>query len=622
MPDPDPKTGERLTRLWQQLQGAYGRFTVRYTTLLRHISGVLGALAFVCSASCLVLLAVYVGFDHADAHKLMLHRALRAIQIVFLVNIFFDLLLRFRQTVRNTRVLKWMVDVGIILTLLPLLYPHPEHPWLPWLEAVLYSNKFLYIALTAYSVLAVSSVLMRMTGRRTNPSLLLASSFLIFITVSSLLLMMPKCTYTGISFPDSLFVSTSAVCICGLTSVDIASTFTPLGQGILLVMFEIGGLGLITFTSFFAVFFSGKQSVYNQLLIRDFIYSKSMNSLTPTLLYILGFTLVMQVIGAVGIYFTLPDAIADTTADRLWITAFHSVSGFCNVGFSNIPGGMANPVLMRDGASLYVVMSVLVFAGALGFPILTNFKDGFLEHLRRMWHRLHGRRLTRRRVHIYDINTKIVLVTTSVVFLLGFVSFWALENNHALAGMSTVDKAVQSLFNAVMPRSGGFTTINPASFLGVTLMLVVVQMWIGGASQSMAGGIKVNTLGVLCLNLRSIATSAGRVGAFRRSIAPQSIRRANAVTFLSIIAFIVFAVTLMILEPDLPTRSILFETVSATFNVGSSMGITSMLSDASKFVMCVAMFLGRVGLISVLTGMFTLRRDASAYYPEDDVIIN
>lgn len=611
-----------LSRRIRQFPTDYRGFTTRHAPLLRHIGAVLGALAFLSSVGCLVLLAVYVGFDHAQTHRMMLHRALRAIQALFLVNIFYGLLLRYYQTVRNARVLKWAVDGVMLLTLLPLLTLRPEHPWLPWLATFLYSNKFLYIALTAYSVLDVSSVLMHATGRRTNPSLLLASSFLFFIAVGSLLLLMPKCTYHGISYPDSLFVSTSAVCICGLTPVEIADTFTPLGQGILLVMFEIGGLGLITFTSFFAVFYSGRQSVYNQLLIRDFIYSKSMNALTPTLLYILSLTLAIQVLGAVAIYFTLPDGIGDTSGQRLWITAFHSISAFCNVGFSNIHGGMAHPRLMQQGQWLYVVMSILVFAGALGFPILANFKDGAREHLRRLYCRLRGQRAGQRRVHIYDLNTKIVLVTTTIVFLLGFISFWTLENNHTLAGMTTWQKAVQALFNAVMPRSGGFTTINPANLLSVTLLLVIVQMWIGGASQSMAGGIKVNTLGVLCLNLRSIATGTSKVSAFRRRIAYQSIRRANAVSYLSILTVLLFAVTLLLLEPALPSRSIVFEAVSATFNVGSTMGVTPLLTDASKAVVCVAMFLGRAGLISLLTGMFTLRHDASACYPDENVIIN
>ena len=611
-----------LALRWRNLSFRHRQFTAQYTNLLRQVSQLLGTLAFIASVCCLALLIVYVGFEHQDKHILMLRRSLRAIQSVFLINILFDLIFRFRQTKRDNRVLKWIADVGILLTILPLCYPHPHNPWLPWLADILYSNKFLYVALTIYSVMDISHVLIRLMGRRTNPSLLLAASFFIFIAIGSFVLMMPKCTYNGISYSDSLFVSTSAVCICGLTPVEIATTFTNLGQSVLLVMFEIGGLGLITFTSFFAVFFSGRQSVYNQLLVRDYIYSKTMNDLMPTLLYILAFTVSIQIVGAVAIYFTLPDAIATDTSGRLWLAVFHSVSGFCNVGFSNIEGGMSNPVLMQNGTSLYVVMSVLVFAGALGFPILANFKDGIAEYCKRLWAWVLRQRRGYHRVHIYDVNTKIVLLTTCIIFIIGFASFWILERDNTLAGMTTENKIVQSVFNAVMPRSGGFMTIDPSNMLGVTLLIVMAQMWIGGGSQSTAGGIKVNTFGVLCLNVRSITLGTRKVTAFKRRISYQSIRRANAVAFLSILTVLVFGVILMILEPEMPTKSLMFETVSATFNVGSSMGATPMLGDASKGVVCIAMFLGRVGLISLLTGMFTVRHDASMYYPEDNVIIN
>lgn len=598
------------------------RSTSRSAPTLRRIAQILEAISFIAALSCLVLLTVYVGFDHEQAHIKALRLSLRAIQWIFISNILFNLVFRFRQTRHDTRWLKWIVDIFMLLTLLPVLYPHPENPWIPWLEQLLYSRKFLYAALTSYSVLDISFMLMRLTGRRTNPSLLLATSFLLFITIGSLVLMMPRCTYHPISFSDSFFVSTSAVCICGLSPVNIAETFTPLGQTALMVMFEIGGLGLITFTSFFAIFFSGRQSVYNQLLVRDIVYSKTMNALIPTLLYILAFTVCIQIAGAVAIYLTLPDAIAPTVNERLRIAVFHSVSGFCNVGMSNIPDGMSNSILMRTGNSLYVVMSILVFAGSIGFPILVNFKEGIVRRIRQVWRRIRHRNRGSEPLHIYDVNTKITLITTSIIFIIGFAGFWILESGNTLKGMDVTDCAVQSLFNAVMPRSGGFMTVSPASFMSVTLLLVVAQMWIGGGSQSTAGGIKVNTFGTLFLNLRSVVTGTRNVTAFRRRIAYQSVRRANAVTFLSILTVIAFAVTLLLMEPDIPAKSIVFETFSATFNVGSSMGATAELSDASKAVVCVAMFVGRVGLVSLLTGALAMRRDASGHYPEDDVIIS
>ena len=142
------------------------------------------------------------------------------------------------------------------------------------------------VLLMVYSMVTVSFGIMKMLNRRTNPSLILSASFLIFIFIGSFLLMMPRCTVGGIDYIDSLFVSTSSVCITGLTPVDVSQTFTPLGLLVIAVMIQAGGLGIMTFTSFFALFFSGNASIYNQLMVRDFIYAKSMSSLLPTLLYI------------------------------------------------------------------------------------------------------------------------------------------------------------------------------------------------------------------------------------------------------------------------------------------------------------------------------------------------
>ena len=163
--------------------------------------------------------------------------------------------------------------------------------------------------------------------------------------------------------------------------------------------------------------------------------------------------------------------------------------------------------------------------------------------------------------------------------------------------MSLWQKISQSVFNALTPRSAGFVSVNPASFLPATLLIVVIQMWIGGASQSMAGGIKVNTLAVVVLNLRSVARGHAGVTAWHRSIAMPSVRRANAVLALSVFAYFVFAFVLLQMEPELSVRAALFEVVSALFTVGSSLGITENLCDNSKILLCAAMFLGLVGVL-------------------------
>lgn len=604
------------------LRHSYSRFTSHFGATIRMSSAALSVMTCVAALLCLVTLTVYIGYDHDRKALSQLYTLVRGAQITFIINVLFNLVLNFKATVRDTRIIKWIVDVAILVTVLPLLYPHPEHPWLPWLERILYSNKFLFSALGAYSIVALCYGILRVMGKRTNPSLMLAVSFLFFILIGSFLLMMPKCTYHGIEYIDSLFVSTSAVCITGLTTVDISSTLTPFGLLVLALLIQIGGLGVMTFTSFFALFFSGNTSIYSQLMVKDMIYSKTVNALVPTLLYILGFTLVVELIGAAAIFMSVHGTLGMTVEDEVIFSGFHALSAFCNAGFSNIEGGLSNPALIHSNQSIYIVASLLILAGGIGFPILVNFKSAFFNHLSNLWARFTGRKKRYGGRHLYDMNTKIVLVTTSAIFIISAALFMLFEYDNSLAGMSLYDKIVQSVFNSFVPRSSGFSSVSPAGFLNITIVMMIFLMWIGGASQSTAGGIKVNTFTVILLNLRAIITGRRQVTVFHRTISTDSLHRANAVVTLSILAYTAYAMTLIAMEPHLPVKDLLFEAASALFTVGSSLGITGQLADGSKILLCTAMFLGRVGIISLLIGLTRHSKDSYAEFPTDNIIIN
>lgn len=594
----------------------------RNSVFIRNTISVLSGCVFISSIFCLVMLVAYMGYEHTNASVRSFYHYFHVIQSVFVVNVLFNLVFNLRKTIRGTRPFKFILDIAVLLTLVPVIYPRPDNPWSQLLADVFYSNRFLLIILFAYSTMAISYGIVYIMGKRTNPSLMLSTSFLIFIFLGAFLLMMPRCTYHNIDFIDALFVSTSAVCITGLTTIDIPSTFTPMGILVLSMLIQIGGLGVMTFTSFFALFFSGNTSVYSQLMVKDMIYSKSINALLPTLLYIFFFTVSIEAIGAFLIWLSIHDVLMMPLRDQIIFSAFHSMSAFCNAGFSNLPGGMANPALMNSNQVIYLVVSAIVFAGAIGFPILVNFRDVFFEYISRVWNRIRGRRPGFRTVHIYNLNTRVALYTTIVIFIVSVIVFFLLERNNSLAGLNLYDKIAQSIFNSTTPRSSGFVSVNPAGFLNVTLIFVMFLMWVGGASQSTGGGIKVNTFAAILINLKAIVLGRDRVTAFERTIAVGSIRRANAVVTLSIISYLLFSMTLMMLEPDMPARSLLFESLSALFTVGSSLGITPLLSTSSKILLAVAMFLGRVGIISLLIGITGNQNGSPVQYPTDNLIIN
>ncbi len=590
---------------------------------LQYLSSFLKALTTSTSVICIVVLVVYAGYNLKPSESLLLREILRACMVIFFVNIAYHICAFFKETVHDNKWIKWIVDAGIVIGI----GLWVSHDYLGIRHTILntltHKSVFMFTALAAYSIVELCYALSRIPGRRTNPSLLMASSFLLFIILGSFLLMLPRCTYHGISYIDSLFISSSAVSITGLSSVDIPSTFTPLGLGILTILIQLGSLGIITFTSFFALYFTGSTSIYNQLLLRDVIYSKSMNALIPTLLYVLGFTLTIEIAGAACVYLVVPDTLGLDTSNKLIFAGFHAMSSFCNAGFSCIPGGMANRAFMESNQSIYIVTSILIFAGAVGFPILVNFREIIRCYFKRIGHKFFRiRKGDPIPLHIFDLNTKIVLCTTLTVLAVGTISFLLLEYDNTLKGMSAYKKMVQAVFNSLIPRSAGFASVNPAMFLDITLLLVMMQMIIGGASQSMGGGIKVNTFGAIILNLKSVLYGHERAAAFGRAINQASIRRANAVALISLLTLAAFTFILLLLEPKLGTKPLVFEAVSALFTVGSSLGVTPHLGMASKALLSLAMFLGRVGILSLLAGMLARRPDFSNHYPTDNIIIN
>lgn len=312
-----------------------------------------------------------------------------------------------------------------------------------------------------------------------------------------------------------------------------------------------------------------------------------------------------------------------TLSEEIFFSVFHSVSAFCNAGFSTLSGNLGNPLLMQGHNGLYLIVSALIFLGGIGFPILVNFKEVLFYHIRRVWHRLFRRnKIVHKYHHLTSLNTRIVLKWSMGLILMGFVLIAGLEWNKAFEGMPVIDKLVHSLFNAIAPRTAGFNSVDLTHFSLLTLILYMFLMWVGGASQSTAGGIKVNTFAVSFSNFLAAIKGEDNLVLFNREISPDSIRRAYATVFGSLMAIMFFFVALVVLEPDIPALSLLFEVISAMGTVGSSLNVTPLLCGASKVLISVAMFIGRVGLITILISLIPTNTAYRLKYPKGNVIIN
>ena len=591
---------------------------------IRVALGVMTTLTYLAS----ILLIVGVVYEHgftisvAEAHQLQ--RLYHGVWIVFLSDISLRIALEYKDTRQTFSKLTWILTFLLYLTLVPVVFHRPEVEGA--IQAVwdFLNGRIYHLALLLMlSFLNLSYGLVRLLGRRTNPSLILAVSFLIIILIGTGLLMLPRSTVAGISWVDSLFISTSAVCVTGLTSVDVASTFTTTGFVIIILLIQIGGLGVMTLTSFFAMFFMGNTSLYNQLVVRDMVSSNSLNSLLSTLVYILGFTLAIEGAGMLAIWSDIHGTMGMDIHEELAFSAFHSISAFCNAGFSTLPGNLGNPLLMSGHNPFYIYISLLIILGGIGFPILVNFKDIILYHIRRFWRFLRTWEWDGRRFyHLYNLNTRIVLIVTFLLLVVGTAGIALFEWNASFAGMSVADKWTQAFFNASCPRTAGFSSVDLAGLSVQTLLIYLILMWIGGGSQSTAGGIKVNAFAVVVLNLVAVLRGTERVEVFGRELSYDSIRRSNATVVMSFGVLFVFIFIISILEPKLSLLTVTFECVSAISTVGSSLNATPLLGSDSKLLVALLMFVGRVGLITLMLGIIKQKKNTKYQYPSGQIIIN
>ena len=523
--------------------------------------------------------------------------------------------------------LGWIINGLLMLTLIPIIVEFFKIDHNIGLISILGNREAHLLILFLIALIELSNTVITSMGRKTNPALAMAVSFMFIILAGSGLLLMPRCIQPGVhlSWIDSLFTATSAVCVTGLTTIDVPSTFTSFGQMVIIMLIQVGGLGIMTITSFFALFFMSNTSIYSQMLVRDMVSSKSLASLWSTLLNIFGFTAALELAGAVCIFLNIHGTIGLDLRHELFFSVFHSVSAFCNAGFSNYPDGMSAPELMVGGHCwLYVILSLLIILGGIGYPVLVNMKAVVTKRARLIWRWLRGRRYASLSIpNLYDLNTKIVLKTTAVLIVSGTVLIAFFEWDNTFAGMQTHEKLTQAFFNAVSPRTAGFISVNLNSMCLQSIFIYTLLMWIGGASQSTAGGVKVNAFAVAILNIRSILRGSDRVEFAGREVSTDSIRRANAAVIVSVVvlSFFVFLVTLI--DPDLPLKAIVFECVSAFATVGSSLGITSQLQDASKVLLVVLMFIGRVGVVTLAQGLLKQYKNQNYYkLPQDNITIS
>ncbi|WP_194777208.1 TrkH family potassium uptake protein [Pararhodonellum marinum] len=466
----------------------------------------------------------------------------------------------------------------------------------------------------------LSKLTLTVNQLKIHPALVFILSFLVVILIGMALLLLPNATVNEISFVDALFTSTSAVCVTGLIVLDTATDFTFLGQTIILILFQVGGLGMMTFTSFFGFFFKGSYSLQNQLFLKDYINEDNISAINSTLVKIIFFTLLVEGLAIILIYALIDSNLFESSSDHIFFSVFHAISAFCNAGFSTLSDGLYEEGF-RNQYHIQLVIAITIIIGGIGFPVVM----GYYRYLRHLFvgtkKLITGEEDFKHTPRVVNVNIRLIVYTTACLLIIGFVTFFIFEKEHTLKGLSGYGKIVTAFFGAVTPRTAGFNTVDMSNLALPTVLIYLILMWIGASPGSTGGGLKTSTFAVAVLNTFSIAKGKDRLEVFNRQISQETIRKAFAVILLSflVIGFGVFLVLLF--NPEMPLIKVAFEIFSAFSTVGLSLGITGDLSDSSKIVVTVIMFLGRVGTLTVMVAFIQKSRNLRYRFPEESVFI-
>jgi trk system potassium uptake protein TrkH len=443
--------------------------------------------------------------------------------------------------------------------------------------------------------------------QKVNPAMIIVYGYLIVDLLGTLLLSLPVSSKgPGIPLIDALFQATSALCVTGLTTVDVGTTFTLFGQSVIMALMEIGGLGVMTFSVVFFLFLGRGFSARGRWIITESFVAAPHRRMKSLLKLIFLFTLLIQIIGALLLFIQWREEMSVSSA--LYAAFFHSISAFCNAGIALFPTSF---VSWRGSILLNATICSLIVLGGIGFPVIYEF-----------FNRARSFR-ARKRVAV-SLHSRIVLTTTLVLIVAGALLVFVLERDNQIAGLTVKEKILASLFQSITARTAGFNTLDTGSLAVATLFILIILMFVGASPGSCGGGIKTTSLAVLVAILNDRIRGRHSASLFKRTIPEEHVSKALAIFILAVIVLTAGLVVLLVTQPNPPREDFLtylFEAVSAFGTVGLSMGITSSLTVIGKIVIIGIMLLGRVGLLTVAYVVTSRRVIAPYRYAEEKIMI-
>lgn len=459
---------------------------------------------------------------------------------------------------------------------------------------------------------------------------LLVLSFALVILLATALLSLPAASRTGIPLRpvDAFFTAVSATCVTGLTVVDTSSAFTPLGQAVILLCIQIGGLGLMTLTTVFSLALGKRLAIGDRITIQQSFHHSPTKDLGSLILLVVLGTILTEAIGAIALAaWWRHTRLATSWSEALILGVFHSVSAFCNAGFALFPD---SAMRFQQDPIVLAILAALIVAGGLGFLVSWDVK----EYLRMAWRRRHWTPSPGREDFIpprprLSLHTKLVLTVTAALLLIGAISYWVLERHGVLAGMPLWAQWTNAWFCSITARTAGFNSVDYARMSGPTLLCTMVLMLIGASPGSTGGGVKTSTCGILVAYALFRWRGHEAPHIFGRTIPRDTVDRAAAVVTVAVAVIVLGCSLLMTTETAGQTADasqrlflpVLFETFSAFGTVGLSMGITPQLTTTGKLALAALMFIGRVGPMTVAFAVATRTSQPRFRYADENVMV-
>ena len=437
-----------------------------------------------------------------------------------------------------------------------------------------------------------------------SPYITILMSFLIVILIGGGILSLPFVTISGkgTKLIEGIFTATSAVCVTGLTVNDVSTTYNLIGKTIILILIQLGGIGLITFSSLLILLISKEISYYTKKVVQEDINAETVFNIQKYIKKVIITVLLIELIGAVILFFEFIKKFK--ISEAIYYSIFHSVSAFCNAGFSLFSDNLES---FKGSMIINTAVPVLIIVGGMGFSTIINV----YRYLRK-----EDKRIT--------TTSKIALKVTAgfVIFGAFFIFIFEYANIKTMGNYTFIEKIGVAFFQSVTARTAGFNTMPLAGMKEITALLFVFLMFVGASPGSTGGGVKTTTFGLIVLGVITVIKNKEYIEYNGRKISWTNFNRAVSIVFISICYIMVVLFLLILLEPDVNVINLLFELVSAFGTAGVTRNLTPYLGDMSKILLIITMFIGRVGPLTIVSALSLKKIKSGKYkYPEENILI-